>query len=176
MKILAGKFKGRVLRQPKDRRVRPMADKVRAALFNILGDIDGLTVLDAYAGSGAVGFEALSRGAALVEAVELASPVARVIEQNAIDLEVGDSYRLWSLPIERFLVNPELKATFDVIIADPPYAQLDSTLLDLLAKLLQPNGLLVVSHSSRKAPPALESLELIQSKVYGDSALSFYRR
>ncbi|HUD10788.1 MAG TPA: RsmD family RNA methyltransferase, partial [Candidatus Saccharimonadia bacterium] len=83
MKILAGENKGRPFQQPKTSSVRPLSEKVRAALFDVVGPVTGLTVLDAYAGSGAAGFEAASRGAVLVDAIESDNRVARVIQQNA---------------------------------------------------------------------------------------------
>jgi len=178
MRILAGQWRGRGLQQPKSPSVRPMSEKLRAAIFDVLGPVDGLTVLDAYAGSGAAGLEALSRGAILVEAIEANASVARTIEANARTLGADWGYLLHQMTVATWLASPrQLPASprYDVIVADPPYQQLDSDILDRLLSLLQPEGILVVSHSSKLTSPVLESGELVQAKLYGDSALSFYR-
>lgn len=177
MKILAGELKGRVLIRPKSPLVRPMGDKVRAALFDIVGPLSGLSVLDVYAGSGAIGFEALSRGAALVEAIEGNVKVARLIEQNAKQLELDWGYQLWVMTVEKWLAarDSRLGTAYDLIVADPPYARIQADVLDKLGGRLKPGGVLIVSHSSRIKPSELESVLLFQTKKYGDSSVSFYR-
>ena len=192
MKILAGKFKGRPIARPKSESVRPMGDKVRAALFDIVGSVQNKIVLDAYAGSGAVGFEALSRGAASVLAIEQNSKVAAIIRQNAQGLGLTESHHLILDDVAHWLntsngqrltskVGRESlntfdvqRLTFDVVVADPPYDQLDPAVLSLLGSRLTTDGILVVSRSSRIPAPELQSVKLIQSRLYGDSALSFY--
>jgi 16S rRNA (guanine966-N2)-methyltransferase len=158
--------------------VRPLGDKVRAALFNVIGPVTDWIILEAYAGSGAVGLEALSRGAQLVEAIEANRAVARVIERNVLALGVADRYQLWMMPVEAWLKRTNQESgirNYDLIIADPPYAQLESGVLSGLAQYLKPGGIMVVSHSSKTAAPKITEIELIQSKVYGDSTLSFYQ-
>ena len=155
-----------------------MSEKLRAAIFDVLGPIDGLTVLDAYAGSGAAGLEALSRGAMLVEAIEANASVARTIQSNAKALEADWGFLLHQMTVATWLASPrQLPATprYDIIITDPPYQQLDVDILSRLLALLQPTGILVISHSGKLKSPVLRSGELVQAKVYGDSALSFYR-
>jgi 16S rRNA (guanine966-N2)-methyltransferase len=185
MKILAGQFKGRPIDQPKTRAVRPLSEKVRAALFDVVGAPAGLTVLDAYAGSGAAGLEAASRGAALVEAIEANARVAKTIQQNARLLGLDWGYILHQMTVETWLASPAQQPTapgrppqarYGLIIADPPYAQLDADVLERLAAFLTPGGVLAVSHSSRIDPPLLQSAQLAVAKTYGDTALSFYRR
>lgn len=178
MRILAGELRGRSLDQPKTRSVRPMSDKVRAALFDVVGNPDGLAVLDAYAGSGAAGFEAASRGAALVEAIEANDRVARTVAENARALGLEWTYILHQMTVETWIASPAQQPPvprYDLIIADPPYAQLDADVLDRLSQYLNPGGVLAVSHSSKLTSPELTHAQFAKVKVYGDSALSFYQ-
>lgn len=178
MKILAGELRGRPLAQPKTRATRPLSDKVRAALFDVIGNPTGLAVLDAYAGSGAAGFEALSRGAVLVDAIEANARVARTIQQNAADLGLDWGFVLHQVTVASWLASPAQTPPaprYGLIIADPPYAQLDPDILDRLAAFLTPGGVLAVSHSSKLPSPELQSVALVKQKTYGDSALSFYK-
>lgn len=177
MRILGGQLRGRPLEQPRSRAVRPLSGKVRAALFDVAGPPTGLTVLDAYAGSGAAGFEAASRGAALVEALEANAGAARTIQHNATALGLSFGYILHQLTVETWLALPAQQPPsprYDLIIADPPYAKLDPDVIGRLAAYLTSNGILALSQSSKLEPPVLESAELVKRKTYGDTALSFY--
>ncbi len=177
MKILSGELKGRPFEQPKTRSVRPLSEKVRAALFDVVGSPEGLTVLDAYAGSGAAGFEAASRGAILVDAIEANQRVAKTIQQNAKALGLDWGYNLHVLTAETWLASPHQNPPaprYGLIIADPPYAQLDQDIIERLTAFLAPDGVLALSHSSRIDPPVLQSAKLVKNKQYGDTALSFY--
>jgi 16S rRNA (guanine966-N2)-methyltransferase len=176
MRIVAGKLGGRTLVAPKTRDTRPMTDKVRAALFDSVGDITDMMVLDAYAGSGAVGFEALSRGAARVIAIESARPAIRAVHANVEALDVSWGYELHETSVETWLARRgDTPWHFDVITADPPYASLKPDIIEKLGGLLVPDGLIVVSHSARMELPELEGLILQQTKAYGDTGLSFYK-
>lgn len=179
MKILSGDLRGRPFEQPKTRSVRPLSDKVRAALFDVVGDIAGLAVLDAYAGSGAAGFEAASRRALLVDAIEANARVAGTIQANARTLGLDWGYNLHVLTVETWLASPHQNPAtprYNVIIADPPYAQLDPDILERLAAFLISGGVLAVSHSSKFPSPVLASVAFIKAKTYGDTALSFYQK
>lgn len=175
MRIGTGEWGGRVIDAPRSSTTRPMSDKVRAALFSVLGDISGQVVLDLYAGSGAIGLEALSRGAAQVVLVEQSSSVAAIITKNIRELAAGDLARVINQPVEKWVMSAS-ESKSDLIIADPPYAQIDNRVIDEASQLLNPGGTLVVSHSSKISSPELKSLELVQSKTYGDTALSFYKK
>jgi 16S rRNA (guanine966-N2)-methyltransferase len=178
VKILSGELGGRPFEQPKTRSVRPISEKVRAALFDVVGSPEGLTVLDAYAGSGAAGFEAASRGAILVDAVEANGLVAKTIQQNAKSLGLDWGYNLHVLTVETWLASPHQNPPaprYGLIIADPPYAQLDQDIIERLAAFLTPGGVLALSHSSKTPAPVLRSVELVVAKTYGDTALSFYK-
>lgn len=183
MRILAGDYRGRRFDQPPSRAVRPLSDKVRAAIFDVVGDPGGGIVLDVYAGSGAAGFEALSRGAAMVEAIEANPRVARTIEANLKLLGMHWGYNLHVLKVETWLGLPGNQPDLDramqrynLIIADPPYANIDDDILERLAAFLIPGGVLLVSHSSKKPSAMLQSVNLVKNKTYGDTALSFYQR
>jgi 16S rRNA (guanine966-N2)-methyltransferase len=182
MKILSGSLKSHPFEQPKSSSVRPFSDKVRAAIFDVCGSVEDLVVLDVYAGSGAAGFEALSRGAAMVEAIEGNPSVARVIQANIKALNIDWGYVLHVMKLETWLALPSNQsyvdrpqARYDLIISDPPYAKLDAELLGRLTPFLNSEGILVVSHSSKLPSPVLELTELARHKVYGDTALSFYK-
>jgi 16S rRNA (guanine966-N2)-methyltransferase len=178
MKVLAGILRGRLFDQPKTRAVRPLSEKVRAALFDVVGAPEGLTVLDAYAGSGAAGFEAASRGALLVDAIEANARVAKTISANTRLLGLDWGYILHQMTVETWLASPAQtppQPRYDLIIADPPYAQLDTDVLERLAAFLRPGGILAVSHTSKFPPPQLKPAQVIKTKIYGDTALSFYK-
>jgi 16S rRNA (guanine966-N2)-methyltransferase len=179
MRIISGDLGGRPFEQPKTRSVRPMSDKVRAALFDVVGPISGLAVLDAYAGSGAAGFEAASRGAVLVDAIENNPRVAKTIQQNARLLGLDWGYVLYQLSVETWLASPqqqENRSRYGLIVADPPYANLEADIIERLADFLAPGGVLALSHSSKIPAPVLKSVELAVTKTYGDTALSFYKK
>jgi 16S rRNA (guanine966-N2)-methyltransferase len=179
VKILAGTYRGRIIEQPRSRAVRPLSGKVRGALFDVVGQPGGLTVLDAYAGSGAAGFEAASRGAILVEAIEANAGAARTIQQNAATLGLSFGYQLHQLTVETWLALPAQQPPaprYGLIIADPPYAKLDRDVISRLAAFLTPGGVLVLSHSSKLESPRLEHVPLATTKIYGDTALSFYNQ
>lgn len=175
MRIIAGRLGGRSFESPHSHRTHPMADKVRGALFNALGDIEGLTVLDGFAGTGALAFEALSRGAASALLLENDRPAQRSISANIAALNLGSRARLimancsgWS---ER---NPDER--FDLVLADPPFDNLQVTALTkLTAHVRQPDGLFVLNWPGKHAPPSFESFTIVDQKTYGDTQLVFYR-
>ncbi len=178
MKILAGSLRGRAFDQPPTRATRPLSDKVRAALFDVVGPPTGLVVLDAYAGSGAAGFEALSRGALLAEAIESNPRVARTIQANARTLGLDATHTLHQLTLETWLAAPAQHPPtprYGLIIADPPYAQLHPDVIERLVPFLAPNGVLVLSRASKLPSPPLAGSQLLKTKTYGDTALSFYQ-
>jgi 16S rRNA (guanine966-N2)-methyltransferase len=175
MRIVAGMYGGRIISAPKHPGTRPMTDKVRASLFDSLGVIKGSTLLDAYAGSGAIGFEALSRGAENVQAIEHARDAIKTIKKNQEILGIDWGYSLHQMTVEVWLAHGQ-DQQFDVIVADPPYEHMKDDVLDKLGRLLATDGIMVVSHSSRLEPPKLEGLVQVGSRSYGDSMLSSYHR
>lgn len=179
MKILAGQLGGRGIEQPATRSTRPLSQKVRGALFDIVGDPRGLAVLDAYAGSGAAGFEALSRGALLVDAIESNVRVGRTIQANARALGVEASHILHQVTLETWLASPRQQPPlprYGLIIADPPYRQLKPDVLERLVPLMTPGAVLALSHAANLPAPTLAGAAIVRQKVYGDTALTFYAR
>ena len=171
MRIIAGTLGGRIFASPGGHRTHPMSDKMRGALFNSLGDISGLTVLDAFAGTGALAFEAVSRGAAHAVLLENDRNAQRTIAEN-IELLGLENCRLVRAAAGPWLCTTQ--DTFDLILLDPPYDNLQPNLLERLAQRLCASGRLVLSWPGKHTPPSFEGLELVSSKQYGDSSLHFY--
>lgn len=174
IKIGAGNLAGRSIEQPKTFKTRPLTSKVRASIFNRLGDIEGLSVLDAYAGSGAFGIEALSLGAKHVTFIEKSRRVANVITSNIEMLDLLSQSTVVIEGVHTFAKNIG-EGTFDIVLADPPYDQLDEGDIKMVFNLLVNNGIGIVSHSSRKSAPRPDNVELIDSRTYGDTTISYYR-
>jgi 16S rRNA (guanine(966)-N(2))-methyltransferase RsmD len=176
MRIIAGTLKGRRLAAPTWPGLRPTADKLRETLFNILGTrVEGARVLDGFAGTGAVGIEALSRGAAHVTFVESDRRAAALVADNLRRTGLAEGYAIIRADLRTVALPRE---TFDLVLLDPPYDEADlDGLIGGMAPRLAPDGLLVLEHARRRAAPA-ESGGLVRRRVVasGDSALSFYAR
>ncbi len=185
MRIITGIYKSRVLKAPKD--IRPTEDRVRKALFDILGDIEGLSFLELYAGSGAVGLEAISRGVKTVVFVEKEGNAARVIQDNLAGLGLNPhSEQAFVINKDALSLIPELarnKKSFNLIFLDPPYhgegdseSLIKKTLQTICAyDILAPYGFVVAQHFKKdKLPDQSETLKLIKEAAYGDTVLSFY--
>jgi 16S rRNA (guanine(966)-N(2))-methyltransferase RsmD len=174
--VIAGSLKGRRLQPPADRRIRPTSDKLRETLFNILaGEVVGARVLDGFAGTGAVGIEAISRGAAEVTFVEQTRHGADLIAKNLERCGIRDGYTMiratMDAAIERLSGH-----RFDLVLLDPPYEHAHvGDLLRRVGALLADAGRLVVEHARRDAMPATTG-RLVRSRLVtsGDSALAFY--
>lgn len=176
LKIIGGEFGGRKLLTLPDLGTRPTANRMREALFNILAfSIKGANVLDLFAGSGALGLEALSRGAARLTLVENNRKACEIITKNIALCNVQNRARLVCGPVERFL-NPG--GRYDLVLMDPPYErQLVDGTLKLLAAgdLLTPRAAIVAEHETGYIPVFDENdYRLIQSRTYGKGTLSFY--
>lgn len=151
-----------------------MSEKVRGAMFNTLGDIKGLTVLDAFAGSGALSFEAVSRGAVHALAIEPDKPAQRAIVVSIDGLGIPDKVKLVRAKAQSWLATNE--GTFDIILCDPPYDSISHNLLEKLAQRATKNGLAILSLPPEIKPILSASFQLLTDKNYGDSSLYFYRR
>jgi 16S rRNA (guanine(966)-N(2))-methyltransferase RsmD len=178
MRVIAGSLKGRRLDAPSWEGLRPTSDKLRETLFNVLAPhVGGAAVLDGYAGTGAVGIEALSRGAASVTFVDDDPRAARLIESNLERCAVYDRYAIIRA---RFADAAEQLAgrRFDLIFLDPPYGEPGmAAALETGARLLADTGILIVEHARRDPVPAMAGvLSRTRDLVSGDSALAFYRR
>lgn len=175
MRVVAGSLRGRAIKAPDGDATRPTTDRAREALFNALnslGVIDGSNVLDLYAGSGALGIEALSRGAAKCTFVERDRRALDAIRSNISHLGIGDRSNVLAGDV------PTLVAAlrqFDLVLADPPYGFDEwGRLLDLIAPCLTPDAV-VVAESGRELPPSAE-WEVIRAKRYGRAWVTFLRR
>jgi len=167
VRIVAGEFGGRRLTMPKDSRVRPTADRVREAWMSILADaIPGARVLDLYAGSGALGLEALSRGAVTATFVELNPPSLRALQANVATLGVADRVTVHRGDALRY-VEGLPPGAFDVALADPPYVRDDAARLVALFRSTPFARILSVEHR------ATDRLDGDSTRRYGDTALTF---
>lgn len=176
MRIIAGRLKSRQFDAPPGQKTHPMSEKMRGALFSALGDIEGLNVLDVFAGSGALGFEAVSRGAASAVSVESDKKAQRVIKQNIQKLGLTNEIRLIAANASSWSKNNS-EAEFDIVILDPPYGNAKGRVLESIAGHARVGGIAVFSlpPGFRLGLPASAFRHLI-TKPYNDSQLVFYRR
>jgi len=171
VRVVAGEFKGRRLAAPRGRRTRPTADRVREALFSMLGDVSGARVLDLYAGSGALGIEALSRGAESAVFVErdraALAALARNLEATGAPGEVRRQ------DVARFLARQE--GTFDLVFCDPPYdgaPAIAATLAAALPEILDEDARIVTESDKRN--PLVLPLPLVVERSYGDTRIAIH--
>jgi 16S rRNA (guanine966-N2)-methyltransferase len=176
VRIIAGKYKGRRLKAPTWDGLRPTSDKLRETLFNILAPrIEGARVLDGYAGTGAVGIEALSRGAGHVTFVEKDRRAVRLIEENLAGCGVNADYTIEARDLIAAL-RQRAGAAFDVIWLDPPYDSTDvGAALAAAAAAVAPAGLIVLERATRREPDVPPSLARVRDVKSGDSTLTFLR-
>ena len=176
MRVIAGTLKGRRLEAPTWAGLRPTSDKLRETLFNVLAPrMAGARVLDGYAGTGAVGIEALSRGAAQVTFVDTDRRACDLIRHNLERCGIADGYAIIQstvlLGVERLRGEP----AFDVILLDPPYASDIQDVLQQLGEIVKPDGVVVLEHARKSAPPvAPDRLRRVREVRSGDSTLTFY--
>jgi 16S rRNA (guanine966-N2)-methyltransferase len=171
MRIIAGSRKGHTIHAPKGRDTRPTSDRVRENVFNILGPVDGATVLDLYAGSGAMGLEALSRGAARAVFVESDGDAVRAIERNL------DKLRLQATVLQRdaLAVLATERTKYDLVLVDPPYdmyPDLETRLARYLPTVLAEGGVVVLETDARVEPQL--PLEQRTSRKYGQARVTVY--
>ena len=172
MRVVAGQFKGRRLQAPRGRRTRPTADRVREALFSILGDVEGARVLDLFAGSGALGIEAMSRGAAHAVFVERDRRAADAIRRNLTGLGVraavieGDVLTF---------VRQRPQGPYDLVFADPPYDSAGRVAGGLSQELpaLLADGARIVTESDKRSPLVLD-LPVVLERDYGDTRITVH--
>jgi 16S rRNA (guanine966-N2)-methyltransferase len=173
--VIAGRFGGRTLVAPRGRSTRPTSDRVREALFSILGDVRGARVLDLYAGSGALGIEALSRGAAEATLVDSSPSAIAAIRHNLAELDLKAVVRLQTA--RSFLERAQRDGRqYDLAFADPPYglaSSLRNELWAALVRVLAP-GARAVAESDWRAPVELDALELLDERRYGDTLIRIF--
>jgi 16S rRNA (guanine966-N2)-methyltransferase len=176
MRIISGNLKGQQFQSPHGHKTHPMSDKVRGALFNILGDVEGLTFLDAFAGSGALAFEAASRGAQNVIAIDKDGAAQSIIERNVKDLHLQKQVKVIKANTAGWSIH-NMEKKFDILLLDPPYDDLQENLLGRLVKRhVKPGGLAVMSLPGRAEILEFDNTEVAAEKDYGDARLVFYRK
>ncbi|WP_406678268.1 16S rRNA (guanine(966)-N(2))-methyltransferase RsmD [Moorella sp. ACPs] len=178
LRIIAGQARGRRLLTPKGRHTRPTSDRVREAMFNILGArvIDSL-FLDLFAGSGAVGLEALSRGAREAVFVENNRQALACLNANLAATGFKDKAQIIAADARRALAELSGRdLAFDLIYIDPPYHEgWGDIILPAVVPLLSPDGLAVLETATSEAAPEIADMVLMARRVYGDTALNFYQ-
>lgn len=180
MRIISGKWRGRRLVSFKADHIRPTTDRVKESLFNKLqGEWEGARVLDLYAGTGNIGFEALSRGASEVVAVEMSGKSIEIIRRNIAELQIGREYRVIKDDVVRFLEKYKGES-FGVIMADPPFTEsLAHATLEALSKseAMGPGTTAVVEASSHeRVDESYPGLVCQDRRDYGDKMISFWTR
>ncbi len=179
MRVIAGEFGGRRLQAPRGRNTRPTSDRVREALFMSLGDLDELSVVDLFSGSGALGIEALSRGAREVHFVDSDRIARSVLEENLDALGIRSRTRTWPLTLPHGLkrMAPVLVAA-DLILADPPYGGAEArAVLDALAVagVLRPGARVVLERHQKDVVAASAGvLTRVRERRYGETVVDLY--
>lgn len=173
MKIIAGRLGGRLFDNPKGNRTHPMSDKARGALFNMLGNIEGATVLDAFAGTGALSFEAISRGAIYATAIDADKRAFFTIQTNIKKLGLEEYCKATRANVSSWSdKNPD--KTFSIVIAAPPYDHLQSQIVEKLTKHVTPKGRFILDWPGKAEPLQLEGFTIFRQKRYGDAQLVIY--
>ena len=176
MRVIAGRYKGRRLNTPAWEGLRPTSDKLRETLFNILAPrIEGARVLDGYAGTGAVGIEAISRGAAHVTFIENNRRAAALIASNLKECGIEGGYTIQCAEVGAALDARAAADAFDLILLDPPYDIGDVySVLERAAGLLASDGLLVLERATRLEPDVPPMLARVRDVKSGDSTLTMF--
>lgn len=177
MRVIAGSLKGRRLKAPDWEGLRPTSDKLRETLFNILAPrVGGACVLDGYAGTGALGIEAMSRGATAVSFVERDRRAQALIEENLAHCGLANGCVIIRASVARAIDDfRSAKSSFDLILMDPPYDEAADEVVGAAGELLAQDGVLVLEHA-RRQPVGAAAGRLVRTRqvISGDSALSFY--
>ncbi len=174
IRIISGIYGGRLIEAPAGYKTHPMSEKIRGAIFNMIGDIQDLRLLDAYSGSGAIAIEAVSRGAKPVIAVEKDKHAFDIINRNIELLNVTDIKATRANVSSWLDNNPAVK--FDIIVCDPPYNNINLKTLQMTTARLTPGGLLILSLPPSLSDLQLEGINLVNIKEYGDAIIKAYKR
>jgi len=173
LRIVGGILAGRIIQAPRGATTHPMSERLRSALFNSLGELSQLKVLDAFGGSGALGIEAVSRGATDVVIIERDRQVFDYLNDNVALLNLDANVRISRANCYSWLKANKL--SFDLILADPPYQEFNPDQLVKLAGYLNSNGLLVISAPSDQEFK-FKNLRLVQRRTYGNASLHYWRK
>lgn len=176
LRIIAGTLGGRTIAAPDGKRTHPMSERVRNAVFNSLGDaVQGAYVLDAFAGTGAIGIEAISRGAEFTTFIERDRLAQQVLAENIEKLGITDKTKIVRAGVAPWAETYD-GPKFDLIFADPPYHDPQFSTVSKILGLLKPKGLMVLSHTGRFESPTLPGVVVVDNRGYGDAAITFFRQ
>lgn len=180
MRVIAGRLKGRTFAAPRGLRTRPTTDRVREALFSILGEMSGKNVVDLYAGSGSLGIEALSRGAVQCTFVEGAKGAVKVLRDNLARLALEQQCSVLAVRVQRSYPLLLKRAPFDLVLCDPPWTDI-RTATQALGTTLRPDlysaqSTIVIGHPRAYdlAMPTATGLRFEEARTWGDAKLSFF--
>ncbi|HEV2412702.1 MAG TPA: RsmD family RNA methyltransferase [Candidatus Saccharimonadales bacterium] len=175
LKIISGTLGGRFIQAPSGHVTHPMSERARGGMFNSLGNLTGKTLLDPYAGSGAVSFEAISRGAEFAIMIERDRRAQETILRNIESLDVADKVKLIKADCRAWSRRNE-DQTFDIIVLEQPYGAIDLSTAGLLVKHLKSTGIMILSHPGRESSLTVNGVVVVDKMRYGDAALAFYRK
>lgn len=176
VRIAAGKFGGRFISAPRVHSTHPMSERARSAIFNIIGQsISGSRVLDSFAGSGAIGLEAISRGASQATFIENNRVASKVIEENRQLLGLEHEIDVINTTVSNWL-KTTTDRDFDFIFIDPPYHRPQLSTVKELMGLVKVGGTVILSHSGRGGTPDRTGFVVVDNRSYGDACITFYRR
>ncbi len=177
MRVISGRLGGRLFKSPGTSLTHPMSERMRGALFNTLGDIEGLTVLDCFGGSGALSIEALSRGAKSSVITEIDRTAFNTINQNMKDLDLGNVAKPIQANVSTWSDNNS-SAKFDLVLCNPPFDKINLKVIQKLTRHVSPNGTFVLCWPAKENSPKLPGLDLaaVKEKDYGDACLTFYKQ
>jgi 16S rRNA (guanine966-N2)-methyltransferase len=176
VRIIAGSRRGARIFAPKGRETRPTSDRARESAFNLIGPVDGATVLDLFAGSGAMGLEALSRGAARAVFVEADRDACRTISRNLEKLRLTGATVLCQDALRALAAEAAAGRRYDLVLADPPYdlfSTVETPLASYLSAVLAPDGLVVLETGARDEPE-LAGLDKRTSRRYGSARITLF--
>jgi 16S rRNA (guanine966-N2)-methyltransferase len=179
VRIIAGEFGGRILDAPPytNKRTHPMSERIRNAMFNSLGAaVQNMVVLDAFAGTGAIGLEALSRGASHLVCVEKDQIAYKILHHNIQLLGVEDKARAVHTTVINWLSTHDSMTSYDLIFADPPYYDTQIQSIQALVSVLAEKGMLVLSWPERELAPEFIGLKLLQNRIYAGARIYMYKK
>lgn len=176
IRIISGIYGGRKIDAPDNSRTHPMSERVRNAMFNSIGgEVQDAQVLDVFAGTGALGLEALSRGAAHATFVEKDRIAQKVLAANIATLGAETTTDIIRTTVNNWLASDK-GSQYDLILVDPPYHDTQFSTVTKLFGLLKPGGLMVLSHPGRGEEPTKPGVVVVDNRSYGNAYLTFYRR
>jgi len=175
IRIIAGVYGKRKIAAPDGSQTHPMGERIRNALFNIIGsEVVNAYVLDAFAGTGSVGLEAISRGAAFATFVEKDKVAQKIIDENITTLNAHEQTKVIKTSVASWASTYD-GPLFDIIFADPPYQDVQFSTVESLMGLLKPGALMVLSHPGRSECPTRPGVVVVDNRGYSNATLTFFR-